>query len=208
MHMTDPNVDHYFPVAYRHGIEWVQRTDEWGTRNDRWLTALHEAAHTVIAYRHGLTVEMMRIRKNNAANSNGYIIPAAKHSDLLYAKENIAMLLAGNIAVNIETRTKVWYRAGRDEKKVLQYIIELLDEGDEDFEWETKVTQDRMVWTYRDECHRVTIREVWELHNWCMIRSLAKTLYKHGVLRQPKLRAILHRLARPLSHASVPRSHS
>ncbi|MBC8140500.1 MAG: hypothetical protein H7Y38_03570, partial [Armatimonadetes bacterium] len=142
--MITPNADRYFPAVYRRGIEWVRRTDEWGELNRRWLTALHEAAHTVIAYRHGLTIEMMRLRKNPADNSDGYVMPATKHTALAYTKESIAMLLAGNIAVNIETRARVWHRAGRDEAKALQRIIELLNEGDEDFEGKKKKRRTRL----------------------------------------------------------------
>jgi hypothetical protein len=170
------------------------RGDEWIARNDVWITAIHEAAHAVVAYQNGLTVEEVRLRRDRVRESKGHVLLHESQTDFVYNKQRIAMLMAGNIAENIETRATVWYRAGRDEKKALTLIFELLSDGDEDFDYLEKARQDWVALTYRDECFRMTICEVTRPETWRIIRSLARTIYKCRVLRLSQLRGILYRL--------------
>lgn len=171
------------------------RSEDWVTRHDDWITAIHEAAHAVIGYQNGLKVEEIWLRKDATRKSNGYVIIPEAWLDLSDARQNIAMLMAGNIAQNIETRSVIWHRAGNDEKKALTLIFELLYDGDEDFDHLAKARRDHIALTYRDECFRRTIQDVMEPHTWRMIRSLAATIHRCRVLRFSALRVILYRLA-------------
>lgn len=183
-----PHYERCFPLA-------EPRNEEWVTRHDDWITAIHEAAHAVIGYQNGLKVEEIWLRKDGTRKSNGYVMIPTEQDDLSENKQGIAMLMAGNIAENIETRPVVWHRAGSDEKKALTLIFELLDDGDEDFDHLVKERRHHIALTYRDECFRKTIQDVMEPHTWRMIRSMAATIYRHRVLRFSALRVILYRLA-------------
>lgn len=190
--MTIPG---YTKPHYERSLRLAEpRSDEWIAQNDVWITAIHEAAHAVVAYRNGLIVEEIRLRRDRVRKSKGYVLLPESQTDFVYNKQRIAMLMAGNVAENIETRATAWHRAGRDEMKALTLIFELLSDGDEDFDYLEKERRDRIALTYRDECFRMTICEVTRPETWRIIRSLARTLYKCRVLRLSQLRMILYRL--------------
>ncbi len=165
--------------------------------NDGWVTAVHEAAHTIVASLNSLVVEEVRLRKSQSKNSNGYMLLFESQSDLSNANQMIQVLMAGNIATNIVTKAATWHRAGRDEKRALQLIVELLYE-DENFEDYDKKKQDEIIWAYRDQCFRNTVCTIREPFVWHMILSFARTIHKLRVLRLSSLRLLLYRLAHPI----------
>ncbi len=153
-------------------------------RRSKWLLAVHEAGHAIVALRLGVDVSKATIVPEGD-------LSGAVHHGPLTARETIFITLAGPIAERMANQRDTEYdiSLGREESEILDLLPEYAEEigvtldDDEDDPAERQLQL--------RELHQNVANEVTEKlrQEWAAVEQLAHGLIEHETLAGPQLRA-------------------